>query len=149
MVPEGVNITELAAEMRADGIAGASLAEEPLIAEALSGHDSVGVAIVPVRAQMPADYRDVAQELADATGLDTVIVRGVGTTSVVSEDYSRAAIETAQAKVTATPDHAAAVTQLLASVGEIGVNWWALGGALLILIALCAVATIVTSSAQR
>ncbi|MDY3127569.1 MAG: DUF6676 family protein, partial [Corynebacterium sp.] len=54
------------------------------------------IAVVDVFPQRPADSRDIAQELADATGISTVIVQTPVNVSAVSTKYSRAELEAAQ-----------------------------------------------------
>lgn len=105
MIPQGVDVPDLAEQLAEDSVAFTNpvLAGDPgAQADAQASlRDGDGVAVVDVAGGSPADYRDVAQELQDATGLDTVIVQSPGTISVVSDSWSRAEIESAQTGVPA------------------------------------------------
>ena len=105
MIPQGVDVPDLAEQLSEDSVAFTNpvLAGDPAAqADAQAAlRDGDGIAVVDVAGGMPADYRDVAQELQDATGLDTVIVQSLGTISVVSDSLSRAEIESAQSGVPA------------------------------------------------
>lgn len=104
MIPEGVDIDGLSAQLAQGHVAlerpDAAL-EEGLRAATehaeSTGFSSLGVAIVEHTPPQTADLRDIAQELMDTTGLDTVIVRAPGSGAVVSTVHSRAEIESAQA----------------------------------------------------
>ena len=103
MIPQGVDVPDLAEQLDQDSVAFTNprLAGDPgAQADAQASlRDGDGIAVVDIAGGSPADYRDVAQELQDATGLDTVIVQSPGTISVVSDSLSRAEIESAQAGV--------------------------------------------------
>lgn len=60
-----------------------------------------------------ATTRDVAQELLNTTDFDTIIVRSPHSGAIVSHDYSRAAIESAQYDYFANPQIAPASRQLM------------------------------------
>lgn len=113
MIPQGVDVPGLAEQLSEDSVAFTNpvLAGDPAAqADAQAAlRDGDGIAVVDVPGGMPADYRDVAQELQDATGLDTVIVQSPGTISVVSDSLSRAEIESAQSGVPAGATQAAAL----------------------------------------
>ena len=59
-----------------------------------------GIAVVDVANQPTGWARDVATKLQEATGLDTVIVQQPAGVSAVSDSWSRAEIEAAQAQTT-------------------------------------------------
>lgn len=103
MVPAGVDVADLAGQLGVDGVAYTSpvLSQDAqLNAEVAQGlRDGDGVAVVDVIADRAPDVRDIAQELQDATGLNTVIVQTPRHVSSVSETYSRADIESVQAQI--------------------------------------------------
>ena len=103
MVPAGVDVADLASQLKEDGVAYTSPAlsqDAQLNAEVAQGlRDGDGVAVVDVMADRAPDVRDIAQELQDATGLNTVIVQTPRHVSSVSDTYSRAGIESVQAQI--------------------------------------------------
>ena len=107
MVPAGVDVADLAGQLEEDGVAYTSptLSQDAqLNAEVAQGlRDGDGVAVVDVVADRAPDrapdVRDIAQELQDATGLNTVIVQTPRHVSSVSDTYSRADIESVQAQI--------------------------------------------------
>ena len=103
MVPAGVDVADLACQLKVDGVAYTSpaLSQDALLnAEVAQGlRDGDGVAVVDVIADRAPDVRDIAQELQDATGLNTVIVQTPRHVSSVSDTYSRADIESVQAQI--------------------------------------------------
>jgi len=103
MVPAGVDVADLAGQLEVDGVAYTSpvLSQDAqLNAEVAQGlRDGDGVAVVDVVADRTPDVRDIAQELQDATGLNTVIVQTPRHVSSVSDTYSRADIESVQAQI--------------------------------------------------
>lgn len=104
MVPDEVDVPQLAQRLKHDGVAysAPSLESDAQlnadVAKQLREGD--GLAVVDVSVSKAADARDIAQELYDATDLQTVIVQTPRHVSSVSENYSRADIESAQAQLT-------------------------------------------------
>lgn len=100
MIPAGVDITDLAQQLHEDGVAytnpihGQDVDLNADVAKGLKDGD--GIAAVDVAANRAPDVRDIAQELQDATGLDTVVVQTPQYVSSVSDTYSRADIEAVQ-----------------------------------------------------
>lgn len=100
MIPADVDIADLSAQLTLDGVAFSNpeladnaAVQQPIIDTLAIGH---GIAVVDVFPPHQADIRDIAQELQDATGLDTVIVQAPSSVSVVSDTYSRAQLEASQ-----------------------------------------------------
>lgn len=104
MVPDEVDVPQLAQQLKEDGVAysAPSLESDAQlnadVAKQLREGD--GLAVVDVSVSKAADARDIAQELYDATGLQAVIVQTPRHVSSVSENYSRADIESTQAQLT-------------------------------------------------
>ena len=103
MVPGEVDVPQLAQQLKQDGVAYSAPSLESdtqlnaHVAEQLREGD--GLAVVDVFVSKAADARDIAQELHDATNLHTVIVQTPRHVSSVSENYSRADIESTQAQL--------------------------------------------------
>lgn len=103
MVPGEVDVPQLAQQLKQDGVAYSAPSLESdtqlnaHVAEQLREGD--GLAVVDVFVSKSADARDIAQELHDATDLHTVIVQTPRHVSSVSENYSRADIESTQAQL--------------------------------------------------
>ena len=127
MIPEGVDIPDLSAQLLEDGVAcsnpglAADTESQAPIASALQG--SHGIAVVDVYPQRLADARDIAQELQDATGLDTVVVQTVRNVSAVSDTYSRAALESVQADIPQGLSQVSLLEQFYAGVDPFAVPW--------------------------
>ncbi|MER0081725.1 DUF6676 family protein [Corynebacterium sp. KPL2861] len=103
MVPGEVDVPQLAQQLKQDGVAYSAPSLESdaqlnaHVAEQLREGD--GLAVVDVFVSKSADARDIAQELHDATDLHTVIVQTPRHVSSVSENYSRADVESTQAQL--------------------------------------------------
>ena len=127
MIPEGTDIPALSAQLSEDGVAFSNpeLANNQEVQAPIEAalQDSHGIAVVDVHPQRLADTRDIAQELQDATGLDTVIVQTTRNVSAVSDTYSRAAIESAQTALPQGIDQVALLDQFYSGVDPLGVPW--------------------------
>lgn len=127
MIPEGTDIPALSAQLSEDGVAFSNpeLANNQEVQAPIEAalQDSHGIAVVDVHPQRLADTRDIAQELQDATGLDTVIVQTTRNVSAVSDTYSRAAIESAQTALPQGIDQVALLDQFYSEVDPLGVPW--------------------------
>ncbi|APT92509.1 hypothetical protein CPHO_05955 [Corynebacterium phocae] len=149
MIPAGVDVSDLAAQLAEDRVAfSASTHTEGFDGPAQRGIQEVlrpgeGIAVVDVIPAKAADLRDVAQELADATGLETVIVQSPTDVSVVSSRYSRAEIESVQAQIAPGTEHTVVVEQLHEMGGGSGESWT------LALVAFVALAAVAASVAWR
>lgn len=99
-----VDLADLSEQLRDDAVAftNPDLARDQSVQEQI--HNSLrpgdGIAVVDVADQPYGWARDVATKLQEATGLDTVIVQQPGSVSAVSDSWSRAEIEAAQAQTT-------------------------------------------------
>lgn len=149
MTPDGVDVQFLQQQLESDRVAfsdpalAADQRHQSGLVEALADRPNMGVVVVDVPARLPSDYRDLAQELSDASGLDTVLVRGRGVTSVVGEGYSRAQIESAQAGLGAVRNDVEAVEIFFRLVEEQGPNWAILAvlASILLVVSIAATAT--------
>lgn len=127
MIPEGVDIPDLSAQLAEDGVAFSNpdLAtnaeiQDPIVSTLQDLH---GIAVVDVYPTRLADARDIAQELQDATGLDTVVVQTVRNVSAVSDTYSRAAIEATQGDMPQGVNQVELLDRFYAGVDPFGVPW--------------------------
>lgn len=127
MIPEGVDIPDLSAQLAEDGVAFSNpdLAtnaeiQDPIVSTLQDLH---GIAVVDVYPTRLADARDIAQELQDATGLDTVVVQTVRNVSAVSDTYSRAAIEATQGDIPQGVNQVELLDRFYAGVDPFGVPW--------------------------
>lgn len=101
---DAVDLADLSEQLRDDAVAftNPDLARDQSVQEQI--HNSLrpgdGIAVVDVANQPTGWARDVATKLQEATGLDTVIVQQPAGVSAVSDSWSRAEIEAAQAQTT-------------------------------------------------
>ncbi|QCB28460.1 DUF6676 family protein [Corynebacterium endometrii] len=141
MIPHGVDINNLAEQLNVDGVAftnpelaGAQEVQAP-ISDALAPRH--GIAVVDVVPAKAADARDIAQELQDITGLDTVIVQTPINVSTVSDSYARAEIEAVQQAIPQGMDQVSLLNQFYAGIDGFSFPW---GLVALLLVATMAVA---------
>jgi|SRR5690625_32423 len=127
MIPEGVDIPDLSAQLAEDGVAFSNpdLATNAEIQDPIVStlQDSHGIAVVDVYPTRLADARDIAQELQDATGLDAVVVQTVRNVSAVSDTYSRAAIEATQGDIPQGVNQVELLDRFYAGVDSFSVPW--------------------------
>ena len=99
---DAVDLDYLSEQLRDDAVAftNPDLARDQGVQEQIqhSLQPGNGIAVVDVANQPTGWARDVATKLQEATGLDTVIVQQPAGVSVVSDSWSRAEIEAAQAQ---------------------------------------------------
>ncbi|WP_293821200.1 DUF6676 family protein [uncultured Corynebacterium sp.] len=123
MVPAGVDISDLADQLEEDGAAytAPALSQDVSlnadVSNGLRGGD--GVAVVDVMDVRAPDVRDIAQELQDATGLNTVIVQTPQHVSSVSDTYSRADIESVQTQLAPGLNQVDLVTEYYGGLDQI------------------------------
>ena len=112
MIPSGIDIADLSAQLREDQLAIGPNAEfgrmqESELLDVLSvsnqesglgvyGGADFGLALIDVPVGKAADLRDVAQELQLNTEIETIVVRTPTAGAAVSELYSRAELEAAE-----------------------------------------------------
>lgn len=159
MIPENIDINELARELEEDAVAmGAWTAEQyPTLESDLVGvtegaatgeFGSLGYVVLDSTPPVTADLRDVAQELLDSTTFETVVVRGPGSGAVVSDVHSRASLEAAQHHMLGTTDYVEGASLFVRDVTESGlftIEWGqvTVGAIIALLIALVIIAIFV------
>lgn len=116
MVPESVNLSDLSEQLLVDGVAlerESDALHQDLIAArdyaTSRGVGELGIAVLEAPPARLADMRDIAQELAQDTGIATMVVKVPGTAAVVSTRYSRADLEKAQQSLVVQPDYGVGV----------------------------------------
>lgn len=111
---------------------------------------SFGPAGMIVLEQTPpviADLRDLAQDAAAETGLDTVLVRTPQVAVGVSDSLNRAQVECGERAMAAEPDYVAGVHAFADAANLFSVNWPLVVAAVLVVLA--AVAAAAAFSARR
>lgn len=150
MVPAGVDIADLAGQLEGDGVAYSSPAlsqDAQLNAAVAQGlRDGDGVAVVDVMADRAPDVRDIAQELQDATGLNTVIVQTPRHVSSVSDTYSRADIESVQAQIPPGIEQADLLSEYYKGLDQISFPVGAVVGAVAVIAIIVLVSSFLAAS---
>lgn len=111
---------------------------------------SFGPAGMIVLEQTPpviADLRDLAQDAAAETGLDTVLVRTPQVAVGVSDSLNRAQVERGERAMVAEPDYVAGVHAFADAANGFSLNWPLVVAAVLVVLA--AVAAAAAFSAHR
>lgn len=137
MIPADVDISALSRQLEDAPVAFTSPEMvDPVLAEQLrevvAGESAAVIVSGPGN---PTHLRDVGQAVLDSTDFSTVIVRGPGTGAVVSEEYSRATIETSRDTLLAEPDYVVGVAEFLSGAHSFSVSW----ATVLAVIVVCAV----------
>ncbi|GAB3704301.1 DUF6676 family protein [Corynebacterium nasicanis] len=135
MIPEGVDIDDLASQLGEDSVAFSSTLPvervgelEPGLIDAVahaeqSGFGSLGVVVLEHTPAHVPDLRDIAQDLLLDSGLETVVVRTPDSGAIVSDLHSRGAIESAQYRYLGDPDVVGATFRLVDDLNGWSVNW--------------------------
>ncbi|MGP6173160.1 Rv1476 family membrane protein [Corynebacterium sp. A21] len=149
MIPAEVNIEDLASQLQEDGVAIGEVARDypsmegelqGVLADAdTAGFGSVGMVLLDRAPAQTADQRDIASELINATGLDTVIVRSPGSGAIVSEVHTRADIEAAQWHFLGDSDYVGATRNLVDQITATPGPNWVLASSLAIILILAVV----------
>ncbi|WP_293772005.1 DUF6676 family protein [uncultured Corynebacterium sp.] len=146
MIPAGVDMNALAAQLDADRVAysNVDLANDSALQETVGQalRPGEGIAVVDVYPERVADLRDIAHDLQEATGLDTVIVQAPLNVSAVSGEYSRAAIESSQRSIAPGTAQVDLLAQFHAGVDAAseggGLPWGLILAAIVVFCVLCA-----------
>ena len=109
--------------------------------------DPTGLIVLEQTPPVIADLRDLAQDAAAETGLDTVLVRTPHVAVGVSDSLTRAQVERGERAMVAEPDYAVGVNAFAEAASSFSVNW-PLAVAVVVL-ALAAVAAVTAFSARR
>ncbi len=139
--PEDIDVAALLGQLAQSSVAfgTANPANERLGADLQGalhkeGADVLGDAGIVVLEQTPAhipDLRDLAQDIAIGSDLDTVIVRTPHVAIGVSDTLTRAQIERGQRAMVAQPDYAVGLDAFVAEASEFGIAWGGVMGAFL------------------
>lgn len=84
---------------------------------------SVGVVVLEHTPPHVPDVRDIAQDVANASGLDTVVVRTPHVAVGVSDTLSRAEVEQGQRAMVAEPDYARGLEAFAEASNAFSVPW--------------------------
>lgn len=154
--PEDVDVAALAAQLRGDGVAfgtenpvnaelGPALTQ--VLGEVRPGVDGpVGVVVLEHTPDHLADVRDIAHDVADAAGYDTVIVRTPHAAVGVSESLTRAQVERGQAAMVSESDYPEGLRAFAEAAEGFSVNWVAV---LVVVVVVLAVAAAGAFAAAR
>lgn len=109
--------------------------------------DPAGMIVLEQTPPVLADLRDLAQDAAAETGLDTVLVRTPQVAVGVSDSLTRAQVERGERAMAAEPDYVAGVHAFADAAESFSVNW-PLAVAVIVVV-LAAVAAVTAFSAHR
>lgn len=109
--------------------------------------DPAGMIVLEQTPPVLADLRDLAQDAAAETGLDTVLVRTPQVAVGVSDSLNRAQVERGERAMAAEPDYVAGVHAFADAANLFSVNW-PLAVAVIVVV-LAAVAAVTAFSAHR
>ena len=109
--------------------------------------DPAGMIVLEQTPPVIADLRDLAQDAAAETGLDTVLVRTPQVAVGVSDSLNRAQVERGERAMAAEPDYVAGVHAFADAANLFSVNWPLVVAAVLVVRA--AVAAAAAFSARR
>ncbi|MCQ4627140.1 hypothetical protein KBX17_04855 [Corynebacterium sp. CCUG 65737] len=101
----------------------------------------IGVVVLETTPERPGDLRDIAQDLQNVTGLDTVVVRTPNSAAAVSNSLSRAEIESGQLAMVGEPDYAVGLEAFAAEADGFAPPWVVV---FLVLAAIVAVVVLMT-----
>ncbi|GAB3943817.1 DUF6676 family protein [Corynebacterium tapiri] len=107
-------VAEIAQQLDEDSVAFHNLPADPALEHGLREAliDDSGIVVVPEHAGSAPELRDLAQDVMNTSGLDTVIVRSPEAAAVVSASHSRAEIESAEWSLASNPDYIAGTRSL-------------------------------------
>lgn len=109
--------------------------------------DPTGMIVLEQTPPVIADLRDLAQDTAGETGLNTVLVRTPHVAVGVSDSLTRAQVERGERAMVAEPDYVAGVHAFNDAATSFSVNW-PLAVAVIVVV-LAAVAAVTAFSARR
>lgn len=152
MIPADVDLEALTADLEDDSVAVGALGEEYPDLEGYL-HEVVQVAAADGRGKyafvaldrmpdMPADMRDIAQEILLRTDADTVVVRSPHYGTIVSSTHTRAEIEAAEQVIFHDPDYVASFRWLTETLGQETTPW----GAVFVAVAIVILITVIMAA---
>lgn len=110
--------------------------------------DATGIVILDHTPEHVPQLRDLAQDLANETGLDTVIVRTPHVAIGVSDTLTRAEVEEGQRAMAAQPDPVAGLTEFYAASQSLNVPWGMFTVGVVVVAAIIILATVWSSRAS-
>ena len=105
-----------------------------------AGFDPVGIIVLEQTPPVVADLRDLAQDAAAETGLDTVLVRTPHAAIGVSDSLTRAQVERGERAMVAQRDYPAGVDAFVDAATSFSVNWPLVTAVSLLVLAVAALA---------
>ncbi|WJZ02683.1 Rv1476 family membrane protein [Corynebacterium freiburgense] len=133
MIPQDVDLDALAADINEDSVAVGTLGEQyPNLESELEavaqqaradGHGEYAFVALDRMPDMPADMRDIAQELLLRTQAETVVVRSPYYGTIVSSEHTRADIEAAEKVIFNDPNYVGSFRWLTENLGQEPVSW--------------------------
>ncbi|MEH0146137.1 DUF6676 family protein [Corynebacterium sp. Q4381] len=139
------NFATLADQLRASGAAfGREEEGSAQVREAMGQvlDSATGIVLLDHTPEHVPQLRDLAQDLANETGLDTVIVRTPHVAIGVSDTLSRAEVEEGQRAMAAQQDPVAGLADFYAASSAFSVPWGAFAVAVTVAVALIIAATV-------
>lgn len=130
-----------------DNLVNAELGPALQAALADASLDTAGMIVLEQTPPVIADLRDLAQDAAAETGLDTVLVRTPQVAVGVSDSLNRAQVERGERAMVAEPDYVAGVHAFADAANGFSLNWPLVVAAVLVVLA--AVAAAAAFSARR
>lgn len=109
--------------------------------------DPIGVIVLEQTPPIIADLRDLAQDAAAQTGLDTILVRTPNVAVGVSDSLTRAQVERGERAMVAEPDYAVGIQAFADAATSFSVQWPLV--AALVLVLLSAAGTVAWAAARR
>lgn len=159
MIPQDVDINSIRGELIADNVAINQIGREyPELEGQLidvthhaadSGFGKTGIVILDQTPASPISVRDIAQELLNTTDFSAIIVRTPHTGAVVSNNHSRAELESAQWHFLNTPDFVAGSRTLIDEVNVHTFPWAEINLAIAGLVLLAVIAVAFQAMAHR
>lgn len=138
-----IDVSSLANQLQADNVAleNADPQLEEHVARALP--EDHGLVILEHTPQHIPDVRDLAQDLAIETGIDTIIVRTPNVAIAVSDSLTRAQVEQGERAMVAQPDYGDGIRAFLSASAQTQPVWP------LIAAAICVAAAFVIAASWR
>lgn len=148
MIPPELSFDDLAAQLADDGIAvrGPGV-NDPIwqhslrqaVNDVTGGPRDMGVVVLDITPSH-ADMRDTAHDLAHAVGFDTVVVRAPDGAAAVSRDFSRFAVEKAEAAMLDASDYAQGIRDFGTTLSDTHIPWLGVTATICIVCAAAALA---------
>ncbi|MBN9643468.1 DUF6676 family protein [Corynebacterium mendelii] len=159
MIPAGTDLDAINEGLADDGVHLGELGEQyPELIGDLAGtvahakQEGFGNLCVVHLDQPPArvaDHRDVAEQILRDTDCNTVIVRSSVGGDIVSDTYSRKAIESHQFQMIASPDYAGSVAEFAGQVRADTTPWQWINIVLAVVVVVAVIVSVASASLRR